>query len=86
MAHVTLSRPSFGTVQAAAPSRLVTEARVMHKAVKKMTRNRPKKVSRMSETALQPQVDLLPVLRDEVFDFLFGTAAAQPLGQKTCSH
>lgn len=45
MAHVTLSRPSFGTLLATAPTRLVTEARVQHKAVKKMTKRRPKKVS-----------------------------------------
>lgn len=51
MAHVALSRPSSGCLQSAGPSRLVTEARVQHKAVKRMTRNRPKKVSTLSTAA-----------------------------------
>ena len=45
MGTVLLARPACGLTTAARSLRLTTEARVQHKAVKYMTRNRPIKVS-----------------------------------------
>ena len=52
MGFVTLSRPACGLPATSNFVRLTTEARVQHKAVKRMTRNRPIKVR---ANLLQPQ-------------------------------
>ena len=46
MGAVVLGRPASGLTMASTFSKATTEARVMHKAVKKMRKNRPKKVCR----------------------------------------
>ncbi len=46
---VLLGRPASGLTMASTFSKATTEARVMHKAVKKMQKNRPKKVRRHAQ-------------------------------------
>lgn len=49
MGVVVLGRPASGLTMASTFSKATTEARVMHKAVKKMQKNRPKKVCSYAE-------------------------------------
>ena len=49
MGVVVLGRPASGLTMASTFSKATTEARVMHKAVKKMRKNRPKKVCRYAQ-------------------------------------
>lgn len=49
MGVVLLGRPASGLTMASSFSKATTEARVMHKAVKKMQKNRPKKVCRRAQ-------------------------------------
>ena len=53
MGVVVFGRPPSGLTMASTFSKATTEARVMHKAVKKMRKNRPKKVRDQKLMALK---------------------------------